>query len=309
MTSSEKPDQCYRTGFLTDRKYIIGANAYQAPALEPALYLVATPIGNLGDITLRAIETLAGADVLACEDTRVTRILLDRYGIHQRPVVYQEHNVTEAGKKLMSALLDIKSVALVSDAGMPLISDPGFRLVEEAREAGIKVVPVPGPSAALTALIATGLPTDSFFFAGFLSTKHSQRKARLEELRGIPGSLIFYESPHRVGETLTDMVEIFGAERRAAVCREMTKKFETVDVAPLHDLESRYSEAERVRGEIVLIVEPPLNGAQVMDEEEIDTLLQNLAKEYPAAKAAAQAAKMTGKPKQQLYQRLLVLKK
>ena len=293
---------------MADGKYIIGAQAYHAAEIEPALYLVATPIGNLGDITLRAIETLAGADVLACEDTRVTRILLERYGIHQKPVVYQEHNVDEAGRKLIGALLDNRSVALVSDAGMPLISDPGFRLVEEARKAGIKVVPVPGASAALTALIATGLPTDSFFFAGFLSTRQSQRKARLQDLQTIPGSLIFYESPHRVADTLADMVEIFGRERRAAVCRELTKKFETIDVAPLETLQQRYQSGERVRGEIVIVVEPPLQQMAEISQTEIDTILINLAQQYPAAKAARQAAEITGQKKQALYQRLLSLK-
>ncbi|MBH9975982.1 MULTISPECIES: 16S rRNA (cytidine(1402)-2'-O)-methyltransferase [Bartonella] len=293
---------------MTDRKYIIGANAYEAPALEPALYLVATPIGNLGDITLRAIETIAAADVLACEDTRVTRILLDRYGIHQKPIVYQEHNVEEAGKKLLGALEDNQSVALVSDAGMPLISDPGFRLVAEAREKNIKIVPVPGASAALTALIATGLPTDSFFFSGFLPTKSMQRKARLEELASIPASLIFYESPHRVSTTLADMVDVFGKDRRGAICREMTKKFETVDVAPLSELHERYNDSEKIRGEIVIIVEPPSKQQEKFDTEEIDKLLVELAKDFSAAKAAAEAAKMTGHKKTELYKRLLSLK-
>ena len=293
---------------MTDRKYIIGANAYEAPALEPALYLVATPIGNLGDITLRAIETIAAADVLACEDTRVTRILLDRYGIHQKPIVYQEHNVEEAGRKLLGALEDNQSVALVSDAGMPLISDPGFRLVAEAREKNIKIVPVPGASAALTALIATGLPTDSFFFSGFLPTKSMQRKARLEELASIPASLIFYESPHRVSTTLSDMVDVFGKDRRGAICREMTKKFETVDVAPLSELHERYNDSEKIRGEIVIIVEPPSKQEEKFDTEEIDKLLVELAKDFSAAKAAAEAARITGHKKTELYKRLLSLK-
>ena len=293
---------------MADRKYIIGANAYEAPALEPALYLVATPIGNLGDITLRAIETIAAADVLACEDTRVTRILLDRYGIHQKPIVYQEHNVEEAGRKLLGALEDNQSVALVSDAGMPLISDPGFRLVAEAREKNIKIVPVPGASAALTALIATGLPTDSFFFSGFLPTKSMQRKARLEELGAIPASLIFYESPHRVSTTLADMVDVFGKDRRGAICREMTKKFETVDVAPLSELKERYNDSEKIRGEIVIIVEPPSKQEEKFDTEEIDKLLIDLAKDLSVAKAAAEAAKITGHKKPELYKRLLSLK-
>ncbi len=293
---------------MPEGKYIIGANAFTAAALEPALYLVATPIGNLGDITLRALEVLAAADVLACEDTRVTRILLDRYAIHQRPIVYQEHNVKEAGPRLIEALEAGKSVALVSDAGMPLISDPGFKLVEAAREAGIKIVPIPGASASLTALIATGLPTDSFYFVGFLSTKSSQRKTRLEELRAISGSLIIYESPHRVVDTLNDMVDILGGERRAAVCRELTKKFETIDVSTLDDLANRYAQQERIRGEIVIVVEPAITNTDLMSDEDVDRLLLQLAGEYPASKAASEAAKITGRKKQDLFQRLIALK-
>lgn len=293
---------------MPEGKYIIGGQAFQAASLEPALYLVATPIGNLGDITLRALEVLAAVDVLACEDTRVTRVLLDRYAIHQRPIVYQEHNVKEAGARLIEILTQGKSVALVSDAGMPLISDPGFKLVEEARNLGIKVIPIPGASASLTALIATGLPTDSFFFAGFLSTKKMQRENRLQELSAIPGSLIFYESPHRVGDTLIDMVEILGGQRRAAVCRELTKKFETVDVSTLSDLAERYANQERIRGEIVIVVEQDNRREVPLSDEEIDALLVKLAQTHSASKAAAEAAKITGLKKQDLFQRLIGLK-
>ncbi len=155
----------------------------RARPLEPALYIVSTPIGNLGDMTLRGLETLASADILACEDTRVTRVLLDRYGISRRPISYHEHNAAEAGPKLIAALAAGKSVALVSDAGTPLVSDPGFRLVGDAREAGIRVVPVPGASAVLAALAASGLPTDAFMFCGFLPAKHGQKQSRLESLK------------------------------------------------------------------------------------------------------------------------------
>lgn len=167
------------------REYVVGGTTMRARPLEPALYIVSTPIGNLGDMTLRGLETLASADILACEDTRVTRVLLDRYGISRRPISYHEHNAAEAGPKLIAALAAGKSVALVSDAGTPLVSDPGFRLVGDAREAGIRVVPVPGASAVLAALAASGLPTDAFMFCGFLPAKHGQKQSRLESLKGI----------------------------------------------------------------------------------------------------------------------------
>ena len=170
------------------RTYMIGQAEITARPLPPALYLVATPIGNLGDITLRALETLAGADVLACEDTRVTRVLLDRYGIRQRPYAYHEHNAGDAGPKLIAALEQGRSVALVSDAGTPLVSDPGFRLVEQAQASGIRVVPIPGPSAVLAALTASGLPSDAFLFAGFLPVKDGQRKTRLMQLAAVPAT-------------------------------------------------------------------------------------------------------------------------
>src|SRR5690606_8396885 len=169
-----------------NRSFVIGGHENAARTLEPALYLVATPIGNLADITIRALETLAAADLLACEDTRVTRVLLDRYGIRQRPYAYHEHNAEEAGPRLIAALEEDRSVVLVSDAGTPLVSDPGFRLVQQALERGSKVVPIPGASAVLAALTASGLPSDAFLFAGFLPVKEGQRQTRLEELKAVP---------------------------------------------------------------------------------------------------------------------------
>lgn len=293
---------------MSEKKYIIGAHAYISPSIEPALYLVATPIGNLGDMTIRALEVLTSCDMMACEDTRVTRVLLDRYAIKQRPFVYQEHNANEAGPKLIQALLEGKSVALVSDAGTPLISDPGFKLVAQAHKAGVKVIPIPGASAVLSALIATGLPTDSFFFAGFLSAKTSQRKTRLEHLKNIPATLVFYESPHRVVDTLADMIDVLGSDRPAALCRELTKKFETVDVSTLGDLYERYDALDRIRGEIVLVVSETPQVLNIMNDEEVDAMLLQLATELPATKAAFEAAKMTGLKKQDLYHRLIQLR-
>jgi len=287
------------------KTYVVGQSEIAARPLDPALYLVATPIGNLGDITLRALETLAAADVLACEDTRVTRVLLERYGIRQRPVAYHEHNAAEAGPKLIAALAEGRSVALVSDAGTPLVSDPGFRLVEQAQAAGIRVVPVPGPSAVLAALTASGLPSDAFLFAGFLPVKDGQRKTRLGELVAVPATLVFFESPRRLAETLAAMVEVLG-NRPAAIGRELTKAFEEMRAGTLTALAAHYAEASTPKGEIVICVGPPAEKADA--PEDVDRLLQSLAAEMPASKAAAEAAKMTGQPKQMLYRRLLELR-
>lgn len=290
------------------RRYLIGATGFSARPLEPALYLVATPIGNLADMTLRGLETLAAADILACEDTRVTRVLLDRYGIVRKPVAYHEHNAAEAGPRLIAALEEGKSVALVSDAGTPLVSDPGYRLVSEAKARGLKVVPVPGASAVLAALAASGLPTDSFFFAGFLSARSGQRRSRLQLLSAVDATLIFFESPNRVAASLSDMAEVLGADRPAALCRELTKAYETIVTATLGDLAARFSGEERVRGEVVLVVGPPVSDGVPSSPEEVDRLLLSLVEEMSPSKAAGEAARMTGGRKGDLYQRLLALK-
>jgi 16S rRNA (cytidine1402-2'-O)-methyltransferase len=277
-----------------------------ARPLEPALYLVATPIGNLGDITLRALETLAGADVLACEDTRVTRVLLDRYGIQNRPYAYHEHNADEAGPRLLAALEAGKSVALVSDAGTPLVSDPGYRLALQAIAAGHRVVPVPGASAPLAALVGSGLPNDAFFFAGFLPAKDKARRDRLAELAAVPATLIFFESPHRIGATLAAAADVLGGGREAAVCRELTKAYEEFRRGTLSGLAGHYREAESVRGEIVLVVGPPQE--RQASEADVEAILTDLAGTLPTAKAATEAARLTGLPRKELYQRLLAMK-
>ncbi|MGU3399013.1 16S rRNA (cytidine(1402)-2'-O)-methyltransferase [Brucellaceae bacterium D45D] len=292
----------------TKRDYVVGGTTMHARPIEPALYIVSTPIGNLGDMTLRGLETLASADIVACEDTRVTRVLLDRYGISRRPVSYHEHNADEAGPKLIAALASGKSVALVSDAGTPLVSDPGFRLVGEAREAGLKVVPVPGASAILAALAASGLPTDSFMFCGFLPVKHGQKQSKLENLKNIDATLVFYESPNRTTTTLADMVAVFGPEREAALCRELTKAYETIVTTSLGELAEQFDGEDRIRGEVVLLVGPPSGEAIPQSEEDIDRLLLSLAEELPPSKAAGEAARMTGGQKSALYQRLMQLK-
>ncbi|NDW04846.1 16S rRNA (cytidine(1402)-2'-O)-methyltransferase [Jiella pacifica] len=273
---------------------------------EPALYLVATPIGNLSDITIRALEIIAGADRLACEDTRVTGKLLQRFAIERRMTPYHEHNAEEAGPALIEAVLAGGSVALCSDAGTPLVSDPGYRLVGQAHEAGIKVVPIPGASAVTTALVASGLPSDAFFFAGFLPQKEKARAERLAELVRIPGTLILFEAPHRIAASLAAMAEAF-PERDAAVCRELTKMHETIYRGALPALAARFAEMAEVRGEIVVCIAPPPADA-VADEADADQILAGLLGEMKPAKAAQEAARLTGLPRRDLYQRALDMK-
>lgn len=291
---------------IQKRSYVVGGVEIAARPLAPALYLVATPIGNLADVTLRALETLAGADWVACEDTRVTRVLLDRYGIRRRTFAYHEHNAAEAGPKLLAALEAGRSVALVSDAGTPLVSDPGFRLVGQAIERGVKVVPVPGPSALLAALTASGLPTDAFLFAGFLPVKEGQKRTRIGDFKATPATLVFFESPRRLADTLATMAEVLGGERPAAVGRELTKTFEETRRGTLAELAAFYAGAETPKGEIVICVGPA--GDKVAEAGDVDAILQSLAAEMPASKAAAEAARMTGRPKPELYRRLMDLK-
>ena len=218
------------------------------------LYLVATPIGNLADITHRALQVLRDVDLIACEDTRHTRKLLQHYSIDTKTVSYHEHNEQQRTSELIELLKQGSSVAVVSDAGTPAISDPGFRLVRAAIETGINVVPVPGPSALVSALIAAGLPTDEFFFGGFLPPKSTARRARLSELRSVPGTLIFYEAPHRLAASLKDAYEILG-EREAVIARELTKLHEEIRRGRLSELSKHYSTDERPRGEIVLLID------------------------------------------------------
>lgn len=288
------------------RTYILGGAPLTAPRLEPALYLVATPIGNLSDITLRALETLAAADILACEDTRVTRILLERYGISRRMTAYHEHNEAQAAPRLMAAIEGGKSVALASDAGTPLVSDPGYRLVQAAQAKNLRVVPIPGASAVLAALTVSGLPTDSFLFAGFLPVKAGQRKSRLAALAVVPATLVFFESPRRLAVSLAAMVEMLG-DRDAVVARELTKTFEEVRRGALTELAGHYGQAGAPRGEVVVCVAPP-DETEEMSAEDADRLLLQLSSDMPAPKAAAEAARMTGGKRADLYQRLLQMK-
>lgn len=289
-----------------EKGFVVNGSFVPARPLEPALYLVATPIGNLADVTLRALDVLAGADMLACEDTRVTRVLLERYGIRRRASAYHEHNAGQAGPKLLAALGQGLSVALASDAGTPLVSDPGFRLVGQAVAAGHRVVPVPGASAVLAALVASGLPTDAFLFAGFLPAKDGARRTKLETLRAVPASLVFFESPRRLGDTLAAMADVLGGGRQAAVARELTKTFEELRRGTLGDLAAAYAEATP-KGEVVICVGPP-EAREEATAEEVEALLRRLGAGLPASRAAAEAAKLTGLPKGELFRRLVALK-
>jgi 16S rRNA (cytidine1402-2'-O)-methyltransferase len=230
------------------------------------LYVVATPIGNLADITHRALLVLMSVDVIACEDTRHTRKLLQHYGIATKTVSYHEHNEKQRSEQLIDALQKGSDVAVVSDAGTPAISDPGFRLVRSAIENNITVVPVPGASALITALVAAGLPTDEFFFAGFLPSRTGARQSRLHELASIPATLIFYEAPHRLASTLKDMYSILG-EREAVVARELTKLHEELRRGKLSELAEHYSR-EEARGEIVLVIDRTTIGEGVSVSKE-----------------------------------------
>lgn len=291
-------------GDIAERSYEIAGVRFPAPAIEPGLHVVATPIGNLADVTLRAIRVLTAADLLACEDTRVTGVLLNRYGIARSLTTYHEHNAIAQRPRLLAALAEGKSVALASDAGTPLLSDPGYRLVAEAAAAGYPVFPVPGASALLAALVVAGLPTDSFFFAGFLPPKQTGRRKRLAALAAIPATLVFYESPHRLAASLTDMAAVLG-DRPSAVARELTKAFETVRRGTLSALANEFAGAPP-KGEIVVVVGPP--GESVPEAEDIDALLVRLLADASVREAAAQAAALTGLPRRDLYRRALSLK-
>lgn len=221
--------------------------------MHGTLFLVATPIGNLQDISFRAVETLKTVDLIACEDTRHTRKLLTHFGIKNKLVSYHEHNEEERAGEFLNLLEQGKSIAVVSDAGTPGIADPGFRLVQKAGEANVKIVSIPGAVAFVNALIVSGLPTDSVFFGGFLPSKKGERRKRLEELKQIPATLCFYETPHRIGKALTDCFEILG-NREAAVAREITKLHEEIIRGNLEELKNHFSE-KQTKGEIVLIIE------------------------------------------------------
>jgi 16S rRNA (cytidine1402-2'-O)-methyltransferase len=268
------------------------------------LFVVATPIGNLDDITLRALETLKHATLIAAEDTRHSRKLLERYGIETPLISLHEHNEEEQAPTLVTRMRGGESVALISDAGTPLLSDPGYRLVKLAAEAGIQVTPIPGASAVTAALCVCALPTDRFCFEGFLPAKSGARRTRLEKLKAEPRTQIFFESSHRIVAMLQDLADIFGAERQAAVCREMTKQFETVLRDDLGALAARVeNEANQQRGEFVIVVA----GHSASQDETVAAgleMAQALLEFLPASQAAKVAARLTGAPRRTLYEHI-----
>jgi 16S rRNA (cytidine1402-2'-O)-methyltransferase len=289
------------------RRYTVAGQAVEAPRLPAGLYLVATPIGNLRDITLRALEILGAADLVACEDTRVTRKLFDHYGLSTPLIAYHDHNAESARPKILEKLAAGGAVALVSDAGTPLISDPGYKLVRAATEAGHPVTAAPGASAALTALTVAGLPTDRFFFEGFLPAKEAARRARIGELARIPATLVLFESGPRLAATLADLAAGLGA-REAAVARELTKLHEELRRSDLGTLAADYAAGAETRGEIVIVIAPPAASAQP-SAADIDALLQAALARTTVKEAVAEVAAATGEPRRAVYGRALALTK
>ncbi len=273
-------------------------------ALEPGLYVVATPIGNLRDITLRALDVLAGADLVLAEDTRVSGKLLAAYGISAKLLRYDEHQAEQARPRILEALADGKAVALVSDAGTPLISDPGYKLVREVAAEGHRVYPIPGASALLAGLSAGGLPTDRFLFAGFPPPKSAARRTFLEELAGIRATLIFFEGGSRLADSLADMADVLG-EREAVVCRELTKLYETISRGRLADLaaDPRFAAP---KGELVILVGPGREAQATAADA--DTALRDALSRLRPAEAATEVAKALGLPRRDLYRRAMTLK-
>ncbi|WP_290578875.1 16S rRNA (cytidine(1402)-2'-O)-methyltransferase [Ketobacter sp.] len=270
------------------------------------LYIVATPIGNLNDITLRAIDVLKQVDVIAAEDTRHSKKLLDHYGIDSKLMAVHDHNEEERIHTLLSLLQEGQSVAMISDAGTPLISDPGFRVVRAMRQSGIEVVSIPGPCAAVAALSIAGLPTDRFLFVGFLPPKQKARQAELESLLAETGTLVFYESPKRIQSCVEDVVSVMGAERMVAVAKEITKSFETVKTAPAAEVLSWLAEDQHhTRGEFVLLVQGAEPGAAAVIDPKVLRALQMTGEYMPLKKACAVVSELTGIPKNALYEAAL----
>jgi 16S rRNA (cytidine1402-2'-O)-methyltransferase len=298
---------------IIDEKGPVRATALRAAAeierltaspIAPGLYLVSTPIGNLADITLRALAVMGRADVIYCEDTRHSRTLLSHFSLRGVLRPYHEHNAEEQRPRILAELAAGKAVALISDAGTPLISDPGFKLVRDAAVAGHAVVAIPGASAVLTALPISGLPTDAFFFAGFLPPREGARRTRIEELAAVPGSLVFFESPGRAGEALRDLADILGA-RPAALARELTKMHEAVVRGSLAELAAQFAATEP-KGEVVIVVGPP--GEATLSDQDIEVQLEAALKRFSvrdAAKAVADALKV---PKARVYDIALKVK-
>lgn len=281
--------------------------APRKPPLAPGLHIVATPIGNMRDITLRALDVLQAADLIACEDTRVFAKLATHYGIPAPTVSYSDATQDKSEPRLIRALAAGKSVALVSDAGMPLISDPGYRLVRAAVAAGHAVTSAPGASAVPMALALSGLPTDRFFFAGFLPARSTERRRAIGEVATIPSTLVFFEAPHRLPESLADLLELLG-DRPAAVARELTKLFEEVRRAPLATLAAHYAAHPDVRGEIVIVIGAP-SAETERSADAVDEALREAMTGASVKDASAEVAARFGLKRRDVYARALELKR
>ncbi|MGE0060473.1 MAG: 16S rRNA (cytidine(1402)-2'-O)-methyltransferase [Xanthobacteraceae bacterium] len=294
------------TATRPSRRYTVAGAEIEAPPLALGLHVVATPIGNLRDVTLRALEVLAAADVIACEDTRITRRLLDHYGIATPLTPYHEHNAADVRPKILARLAAGERVALVSDAGTPLISDPGFKLLREASEAGHAVTAIPGASSVLAALSVAALPTDRFFFEGFLPPKQTARQKRIAELARIPATLVLFETGPRMAAALADLADGLGP-RTAAICRELTKLHEEVRRDELPKLARHYAGDAETRGEFVLVIAPP------PDEEpgsiDIDAMLRAALARTSVKDAVGEVTMATGLSRREVYQRALELAK
>ena len=286
--------------------YIIGAHRFEAEPLAPGLYVVATPIGNMGDMTVRGLSTLAAAEIVLCEDTRTSGKLMERYAIRTKLWSYHEHNAEKVRPEILARLQQGATIALISDAGMPLVSDPGYRLVKEAAELGIPVTACPGASAVLTGLALSGLPTDRFLFAGFVPQKQGERNRLFADFAKLKATLIFFESPHRVVETLNDLAAALPG-RHVAVTRELTKLHEEVLRGTPEDIAVELAARPSVKGEITLLVGPP-EGEEKVSEAELESAITEALMKMPASKAASEVAKHFNLGRSDVYQRILARK-
>ncbi|MEO1305238.1 MAG: 16S rRNA (cytidine(1402)-2'-O)-methyltransferase [Pseudomonadota bacterium] len=275
-------------------------------ALDAGLYIVATPIGNLRDISLRAIDTLRAADEVLAEDTRVARRLLEAHNVNAKLSPYHDHNGAKRRPEILNKLEQGGVIALISDAGTPLVSDPGWKLSREALDAGHKVFPIPGASALLAGLVASGLPSDRFMFCGFLPPKSAARRKAAAELAHVPGTLVFYETGPRLADCLADCVEVFGGDRDAAIARELTKLFEETKRGSLQELAAHYAEQGGPKGEIVMLIGPPTREA--ITDDVIEAALKDALKSQSVKHAAADVAATFNLPKREIYQKALTLK-
>lgn len=292
---------------MSDKTYHIGAHGFDAQSLEAGLYLVSTPIGNLGDMTLRSLNVLAVADIIYCEDTRVTPRLLERFGIKNKLKPYHDHNSEEAGTAIIAAIQSGQVVALVSDAGTPLISDPGFALVRDCVATGLRVEALPGASALLPALQLSGLPTDRFSFLGFLPQKHNERLKILAEIDDRSETVVVYESPYRILDALNDVEKVLG-NRPLSVSREISKLHEETLRGTAQSIRQKLAEKPSIKGEFVIVVGAQDKTPAVLTDQDIMAAISQALLDHPSGKAASMVSKKLGLSRDDVYARILALK-